>query len=114
MGQLSGRDDLQPGDRISVFAYGSGCQAEFYEGIIGQNAVEEAVRIGLARRLDERLSVSIGEYERLEKAREEIIDESQASVDLSLPAGGYERHYQGKGRLVFRGVDRFRRRYEFS
>jgi hydroxymethylglutaryl-CoA synthase len=114
LGQLHGRPDLDAGDRLSVFAYGSGCQSEFYEVTLGDDARGEAGRAGVERHLDERLAISIEDYEYLERTREAMVDQRHAVADRSRPDGAYASQYAGQGRLVLAGVDDFRRVYEWS
>jgi len=114
LGQVLQRPDLDAGDRLSVFAYGSGCQSEFYEVTLGDDARGEAGRAGVERHLDERLAISIEDYEYLERTREAMVDQRHAVADRSRPDGAYASQYAGQGRLVLAGVDDFRRVYEWS
>ncbi len=114
LGQICGRPDLRPGDRLSVFAYGSGCQSEFYEVTVGDRAAAEASRGNLTGHLHVRLPVSIADYEHLERTREAMVDQRHATADRSRPEGAYARQYEGQGLLVLVGVEDFHRRYEWS
>lgn len=53
------------GKRIGLFSYGSGCSSEFYSGVVGPRAAEVIARANLAEVLEQRLKISIEEYERI-------------------------------------------------
>jgi hydroxymethylglutaryl-CoA synthase len=114
MGVIDGSEDLRPGDRVSVYSYGSGCGAEFYSGLIGP-AARAAVRdAGLAGMLEARYAVSVDEYEAIERTRARYIDCGDYEPSLSEPAGWYDRHYRGQGYLIFRGMREYYRQYAWS
>jgi hydroxymethylglutaryl-CoA synthase len=113
-GMLMSRPELKAGDRISFFAYGSGAIGEFYSGRLGEGAREAVARMAIDQALDDRREVSVQEYERIERMREAAIEAPDFTPDFSVPAGWYERHYQGRRRLVLRQVKDFYRTYEWS
>ncbi|QGF40540.1 hydroxymethylglutaryl-CoA synthase [Limosilactobacillus gastricus] len=55
--------DVQPGERIGLFSYGSGAEGEFYSGILQPNYQDGLKAASLA--LDHRQQVTVSEYEAL-------------------------------------------------
>lgn len=108
---LTTTKDLKGDDKISLFAYGSGCQGEFYEGIIGANAPELVTSLDLESHLNERMRLSATEYEAIELAREAIIDVASYQPERDA---AYESAYAGQGLLVLKEVDNYLRKYEWS
>ena len=114
MGVLEKSDDVQPGDRLSVFSYGSGSCAEFYTAKAGDDfrAVLEAADLDAlckARRM-----VSVREYEAMELVRSDHVDNPDFTVPLDTPSGLWASHYEGQGKLVLTGNDGFFRQYRWS
>jgi 3-hydroxy-3-methylglutaryl CoA synthase len=105
---------LQAGDRIGFFSYGSGAIGEFYSGTLCPGARDVVAAMRIDEALDARHEVDVEEYEAIEKMREQAIEQPCFTPDMSLPKGWYERHYQGKKRLVLRQVKDFYRTYEWS
>jgi hydroxymethylglutaryl-CoA synthase len=114
MGLVDGSEGLRPGDRVSLYSYGSGCCAEFYSGLIGPTAREAVHEAGLSDLLDERHAVSVEEYEEVERERTRSIDCGDYEPGLGGLEDWYGRHYRGKGYLVFRGMRDYYRRYAWS
>lgn len=114
LGLLDAGDDLQAGDRVSIFSYGSGSCAEFYPATVGPRARERVAEQRIAARLDARRPVTVGEYEAIERARAAQVDQADVAVDLEFVDGLYERAYAGKGRLVLAGVSGFQREYRLA
>lgn len=113
LGLLHCADDLAPGDRISLFAYGGGCQGEFYSGVIGPDARRRVRELDLGRRLDERHVLSVAEYERFERDRDEGIDRRDYAPACDAVAGAFDRCYAGSGLLRLRRVSGYVREYEW-
>ena len=97
-----------------MFAYGSGCQAEFYEARVGNRAREIAVAASVREHLDERRLLSPERYERFECAR-------QASLELPCVEmvgvefrEEYDALYAGRNLLVLKNVQDFHREYAWS
>jgi hydroxymethylglutaryl-CoA synthase len=114
MGLVDGSDDLRADDRVGIYSYGSGCCAEFYSGLIGASAREVVRAADLPRLLDARHAVSVETYEDVERERTRYIDCGDYEPVLAGLEDWYERHYQGKGYLVFRGMKDYYRRYAWS
>ncbi|MBH8561400.1 hydroxymethylglutaryl-CoA synthase family protein [Nostoc sp. CENA67] len=112
MGLLHSASDLQPGDPISIFAYGSGCQSEFYSGFIGTTASAKVRSLNLDQHLNERLQLSVAEYEAIESSRQQVIECPTYEPDLLN--GFYDKVYAGQKLLVLKQVENYHRRYEWS
>ncbi|MGN1407384.1 hydroxymethylglutaryl-CoA synthase [Lactobacillus sp.] len=95
--------DLEAGDRIGFFSYGSGAMAEFFSGKV-VDGYQRRLRPGLHKRmLQERTRLGIGQYEDiftegLENLPENVEFESDANHGTWFLAGqeGYVRKYQQK------------------
>ncbi len=105
---------LREGDRVSVYAYGSGSCAELYAIRLGARARQVAARASLGALLDERRSVDVATYERCERALHASLCAKDHEASVDLVAGHWESHYAGKKRLVLRGVREWRREYGWS
>ena len=114
MGLIDSFDDLEAGDRVSMYSYGSGSCAEFYSTRIGAHARERVAAAALQAGLDARQRVSVAEYEAVEQLRSGVIDESDYEVAHTGLDGLYDRVYAGKGRLVLGGVHGYQRDYRLS
>lgn len=113
MGHLTAAEDLGAGDRISIFAYGSGCQGEMYHGTIGAEAKELVRSVGLDRRLDERGKISIDAFVENEKTRKGFI--GLADFDpLGSSNPVYDAHYAKRDLLVLKRVQGYFRSYELT
>lgn len=111
MGLIDASPDLQGGDRVSIFSYGSGSCAEFYATTVGPRAREVVAAANLQAGLDARQPVSVAEYEDIERTRSGFIDRSDYDVDRGGLSGLYARAYSGRGRLVLGGVRDWQREY---
>jgi len=80
------------GEQVAMFSYGSGCCAEFFNGVVGPGA--GSVPTGLAPLLAARRPISVEEYESMR------VDFSQPE-----PPDGFQ------GRFFYAGTERDRRRY---
>ncbi len=105
---------IKAGARIGFFAYGSGAIGEFYSGTLCESAGVAVESMDIDGKLRERREVSVEEYETIEKAREEYIENPDFTPDRSYPKGLYESFYKGKHRLVLSNVKDFYRTYEWS
>lgn len=114
LGLLTSAQSLSAGDKISLFAYGSGCQGEFYSGIIGETACERVRSLNIDQHLNESLCLSVEEYEANESEREKYIDCPDFETDRDRFDGAYEKLYQGKDLLVLKQVEAYHRKYEWS
>jgi hydroxymethylglutaryl-CoA synthase len=64
-GLLQGEAGALAGQRLGLLSYGSGCAAEFFSGVVGQEAARCIARAGLEAVMAQRERVSVTEYERI-------------------------------------------------
>ena len=114
MGMIDTCRDLVPGDRISLFSYGSGSCGEFYSGIVGPDARELVAGARVRELLDARRPMTVEEYERTEMERFENIDNGNFTPDTEGNSGLFESHYRGKGLLTLKGIKEHYREYDWS
>jgi len=114
LGLLHSGRDLHAGDTISMFAYGSGCQAEFYCSRIGATAVSRVQSMQIDRYLDSRLVLPLDEFESNEEFRSRLTDCPNYEPRRGDDRQAYSRFYEGKGLLVLKRVSDFRREYQWS
>ena len=118
-GLLATDKTLIAGDRIGVYSYGSGSCAEFFSMRLSEAAGSlEARRArsapGLEEALNQRRSVTLADYEELERSRNAVAGKPDFTPDRSSPAGLYDTHYAGSGRLGLDGIASWYRSYSWS
>jgi hydroxymethylglutaryl-CoA synthase len=113
-GLLASADDLDAGDRVSVFAYGSGSCGEFYSLRVGERAREIARAQPTQELLDGRRRLTVDEYESIETRRTDLIDVADYRIDLDEPPGLFDSHFAGQRKLYLRGLDDYVRDYDWS
>jgi hydroxymethylglutaryl-CoA synthase len=113
MALLDGDASLQTGDRVGVFAYGSGSCAELWSGRVLPEAREVVRAAGLPALLDARRVVSVAEYEAVERARGAAIDNGEHATDRALLGDHFDRYYATR-HLIFDGTHEYYRRYSWS
>lgn len=101
------------GDRIGVFAYGSGSCAELWSAKVLPEARAVVQAAGLPALLDARRIVSVAEYEAVERARDAAIDAGEHTTDRALLGDHFARYY-GTPHLIFDGTHEYYRRYSWS
>jgi hydroxymethylglutaryl-CoA synthase len=114
LGLLAGMPQLAAGDRIGIFAYGSGSCAEFYSGLLLPEAQATATAAGLPDLLDARRRLSVSEYETWERERDAAIGVPDYEPNFRSADGWFRQAYQGHGRLILRRVAGYYRFYEWS
>jgi 3-hydroxy-3-methylglutaryl CoA synthase len=114
LGMLQAGSGFAPGDRFSVFAYGSGCQAEFYSGLVGAGAQAYVRGLDLDAHLDSRIRLDVEQYEQIEKACEANIDEPTFQPLAQDVGDLYAQRYAGQRLLVLEGVRDYHRHYGWS
>src|SRR5690606_9572173 len=107
-------NELRPGDRVSVFSYGSGSCSEFYPVRVGERAKEIVAQARLDEQLDARRKVTVPEYEAIEQLRASYVEGRDYETDKSGPTGHYQEVYAGRGLCVLDGVSGWERRYRLS
>jgi hydroxymethylglutaryl-CoA synthase len=113
-GLVEAMPSLREGDRISVYAYGSGSCAEWYTMRLGPRAREVALACGLDALLGARRPLDVPAYERCERALHATHRVPNHEPDADLVPGHYASHYEGRGRLVLRSIRDYRREYGWS
>lgn len=78
--------DVQPGERIGLFSYGSGAEGEFYSGIL-QDTYQDGLQTD-SLDLDDRQQVTVAEYEALFKQQLGMRSED-VGFDLSQDTSRY-------------------------
>jgi hydroxymethylglutaryl-CoA synthase len=111
---ISHANDLKPNDRISVFSYGSGSCAEFYSVLYTEKSKQVAQNAGLRELINERVAITVEQYEAMEHAREQRIKSSDFQPDFEMVTGLYDQAFKGKGLLVYKGTKDYYRSYDFS
>ncbi len=107
-------EDVRPGDRVSMFSYGSGSGGELYPAVIGPDAKELIGAVKLREQIESRRTLALEEYEWLERERHRLIDVGDHRPDTSWLGDLYQERYQSSGLLVYRGVSDYCREYGFS
>jgi hydroxymethylglutaryl-CoA synthase len=111
LGLLAEDGGVDSGERISLFAYGSGCQGEFYGARIGAGARAEARALDIDCQLDSRRRLTVDEYEANEHACEARAGIADFTPDLGEL---YARMYENQHLLVLDRVEGFHRKYRWS
>ncbi len=114
LGLIESCPALAAGDRLGIFAFGSGSCAELWAGRIGRDAHAVAASAQVGARLDARLSLTVEEYEYAERTREEGICSRNWRAPTDGLRGWYETAYQGAGRLVLHEIRDWGREYRWS
>lgn len=114
LGLLEHDSEVAPGDRLGLFAYGSGSCAEFYSALVKPEARAVARAADLGRQIEARRPVTVEEYERIERVRNDSIAVPEFEPDFSLLGDLYERFYRGQKKLVLRQVHEYYRTYAWS
>jgi hydroxymethylglutaryl-CoA synthase len=114
LGLLAGMPALQAGDRVGIFAFGSGSCAEFYSGLLLPQARATALAARLPELLDARRVLSVAEYEAWEKERDAAIGVADYEPDFHALDGWYRQAYLGRGLLVLRCIRDYYREYDWS
>jgi hydroxymethylglutaryl-CoA synthase len=73
IGLLDSDPEVKAGDRLGIFAYGSGSCAQFYSARLLPEAREVAAKVQLQAQLDARRALTVAEYETIEHERDEHV-----------------------------------------
>jgi polyketide biosynthesis 3-hydroxy-3-methylglutaryl-CoA synthase-like enzyme PksG len=114
IGSIDTGKELQGGDRVCIYAYGSGSNSEMYSIVLGPEAKAIVAATNMQARLDERFKLSVEQYEAIEKERTSYVDQETYAPSTDGIGGLYDSHYRGKGLLVFRGLQGYFRQYDWS
>lgn len=105
-------NDLQAGDRIGFYSYGSGSIGEYYSGLMMPNAKKVIGSMKIDEALDARKKVSVEEYELIENLRHNAIEAPDYTPDFSVADNWFDKYYKGSGKLVLKKVENYYRTYE--
>ncbi|MGV9388614.1 hydroxymethylglutaryl-CoA synthase family protein [Streptomyces olivaceus] len=101
--------------RIGLFSYGSGCGSEFFSGVLGEEAVATAGRMGIGAALDARRELTLEEYDTLtELGGDRAFGVRDLDVDTKPYAELYGALADGAELLVLRRIENFHRLYSWS
>jgi 3-hydroxy-3-methylglutaryl CoA synthase len=114
LGLVHGMDQVIPGDRIGVYAYGSGSCAEFYSVILLDEAKTVAAEADLGASLDSRLRLDIDTYEKIERERDESIMARDYTPRLYSCGDWFAERYEGRRMLVLDRIENYYRHYRWS
>jgi 3-hydroxy-3-methylglutaryl CoA synthase len=105
---------IAAGQRVGIFAYGSGSCAELYAVRLLPEAAEAAAEAALPRALDGRRRVSFAEYAAVERDRDRGVMASDFRPDLGLLGEWYGARYEGRGLLILDRIQGYYRHYRWS
>ncbi len=114
LGLLEDGTAAKAGDRVGIFAYGSGSCGELQSTRILADAREVAREAGLAVLLDARYPMSVADYDRIEAERDAAIMAEDYMPDRDHCNGWYERRYRGHRLLVLEAIECYYRHYRWS
>lgn len=108
-------DDLEAGDQVSFYSYGSGCQGEFYVARLGNQIIEyKKESLGILEQLDSRIKVDVDTYRQIENERLNFLDNKDyVTMPNCLKEEIYE-HYKKNQYLVLDKVQNYQRFYKWS
>lgn len=111
---LVANDGARTGDRVGIYSYGSGSCAEFYSVTIGDDAAATVARADIPAALDARRRLTLAEYDACEGALSAASAARHFTPPVEAVDGLWQSHYEGRGRLVFRGIRDYYREYAWS
>ena len=101
--------------RVGLFSYGSGCSSEFFSGVVTARGQRRLRALDIAGALSRRRALSIAEYETiLEDTARWGFGVREGRVDPAPYADIYAEQFEGRGKLVLKGVSNYHREYDWS
>ena len=93
LASLIEKQRLRPGERVCFGAYGSGCSALVFSGLVQREASLIPLR-DIEKKLNDRMQISLDEYEKLHEGKMEqsLLQPSQEFALVGIDRQGY-RHY---------------------
>lgn len=107
-------DQAKAGDRVGIFAYGSGSCAELQSATIMAGAGEVAREAGLGPLLDARRRLGVAEYDAIEEERDAAVMAKDYTPRRDHCGDLYESAYRGRGLLILEGIREYYRHYGWS
>ncbi len=114
IGLLDSDPGLTAGQRLGIFAYGSGSCSQFYSARVLPNAKALAANVRLGPQLDARRPLTVAEYETVERERDAHVGVEHFVPTWDILGDWFDRFYRGRNLLVLRGVDEYYREYAWS
>jgi len=114
IGLLDSDPGVKAGDRLGIFAYGSGSCSQFYSAKVLPDAQRIAANVGLQAQLDARRPLTVAEYETVERERDAHVGVSHFAPNWGVLGDWYERFYDGRKLLTLRGIADYYREYDWS
>jgi 3-hydroxy-3-methylglutaryl CoA synthase len=111
---LAGLVDSGAAGRIGLYSYGSGSCAEFFSGVLGDEAGAVVGGHGIAAQLEARRPVDVETYERAVIEGETSLTAAHHMPDRQTIAGHWESHYRAQNRLILESVRDHYRDYAWS
>lgn len=101
--------------RVGLFSYGSGCSSEFFSGIVSAEAARRQATFAIGETLQSRTRLSLPAYDEVMALNAQWTMGVQTRELLMGPVAPlFEAQFRGRGLLTFRGVDNYRRIYDWS
>lgn len=114
LGTIDAVDDLKAEDRFGVFSYGSGSCAEYYCFKHTNKTKQVAEKAGLKALIENRVPITVADYEAMELERETRIKEGDYTPNFDMIEGLYDKAFKDKGLLIYTGSKGYYRNYKFS
>lgn len=100
--------------RVGMFSYGSGCSSQFYSGVISQEACETFKHLNIEESIDQRVRLSMSEYEAILK---ELSRGVFGIKDLVMDQEAYLKSHKAlmkkRGLLILKEIKDYYREYEW-
>ena len=100
--------------RVGLFSYGSGCSSEFFSGIVSGAAAQRQAGFAIGATLGSRTRLSLAEYDAVMALNGQwTMGVATRALELGALQGLFDAQFRGRQLLTFRGVDHYRRVYEW-
>jgi polyketide biosynthesis 3-hydroxy-3-methylglutaryl-CoA synthase-like enzyme PksG len=107
--------DFRQARRIGLFSYGSGCASEFFSGVVPETAPEVLARTSAGAALDERVPLSVAEYDKLvDSGDKRAFGVRNADFDPADYEPLYGSAFADRGLLVLDRIADFHREYRWT
>jgi polyketide biosynthesis 3-hydroxy-3-methylglutaryl-CoA synthase-like enzyme PksG len=107
--------DILGPERIGLFSYGSGCSSEFFSGLLSPDAKEQSQSLGMLDQLEDRVELSIEEYDRIsDQNMQWHFGIENKVVDFSQFQDYYEDWLAGRDLLILKEIKGYHREYDWS
>ncbi len=101
--------------RVGVFSYGSGCASEFFSGVLPADAAARFAEMELDKLMSERTELPWEVYEQMLRVNATWRFGTQSKrFNENDFTDYYQRFFENRHRLVLRGINDYRREYDWS